>query len=58
MADSISHWALATEAKREQYLSASEFESIFGMSLTEFQKLPKWILELEWLVAHFHFGSG
>jgi len=29
-------------AKREQYLSASDFESIFGMSFAEFQKLPKW----------------
>eukprot|EP00435_Cladocopium_sp_Y103_P049420 s516_g14.t3 len=35
-------------AKREQYLSASEFASIFGMSLAEFQKLPKWNLELSW----------
>jgi len=37
--------AVSLQAKREQYLSASDFESIFGMSFAEFQKLPKWILE-------------
>ena len=52
--------AVSLQAKREQYLSASDFESIFGMSFAEFQKLPKWILERlhkESLVAHSQFGS-
>eukprot|EP00438_Fugacium_kawagutii_P001261 Skav224309 [mRNA] locus=scaffold227:124330:130598:+ [translate_table: standard] len=30
------------KAKREQYLSSADFQSIFGMTLPEFQKLPKW----------------
>jgi len=29
-------------ASRERYLSDADFQSIFGMSLPEFQKLPKW----------------
>ncbi|CAK9112247.1 Costars family protein At4g33640 [Durusdinium trenchii] len=29
-------------AKRELYLSESDFKSIFGMTIWDFQKLPKW----------------
>eukprot|EP00438_Fugacium_kawagutii_P008027 Skav209178 [mRNA] locus=scaffold1137:480103:486872:- [translate_table: standard] len=29
-------------ARREQYLSDSEFQSVFGMSLEDFKKQPKW----------------
>jgi len=29
-------------ARREQYLSDSDFQSVFGMSFADFQKSPKW----------------
>ena len=29
-------------ARREHYLADSEFQELFGMSLTDFQKQPKW----------------
>eukprot|EP00435_Cladocopium_sp_Y103_P031945 s726_g8.t1 len=29
-------------ARREQYLSDSDFQSLFGMSMADFQKQPKW----------------
>ena len=29
-------------ARREQYLSESDFQSLFGMSMADFLKQPKW----------------
>ena len=29
-------------AKREQYLTDSDFQNIFGVSPADFQKMPKW----------------
>lgn len=29
-------------ARREQYLSESDFQRLFGMSMADFQKQPKW----------------
>ena len=44
-ADSSTHSGRPADvdpARREQYLSDSDFQSVFGMSFADFQKSPKW----------------